>query len=190
MVWELFNDADLFLRHMSKAMVGLLLCGALCAVSFFFLGYCAHLTNTEALTPSWCPVAMFANGVKMKHKNNRSCTLVFILFYSLLLLKYINCSWNSSYHRVKDSFLFIICMVLQLSKSITSTMNIVSPTFGREAADKKTEEEAVKSQNDLKILGNSGWIPPLFWLLNVRMLWKMSTGFRAIWTDIGSFGRC
>jgi len=37
----------------SVAMVGLLLCGALCAVSFFFLGYCAHLTNTETLPRLW-----------------------------------------------------------------------------------------------------------------------------------------
>lgn len=31
-----------------QAILGLLLCGAMSAVSFFFLGYCAHLTNAEA----------------------------------------------------------------------------------------------------------------------------------------------
>lgn len=35
------------------AILGLLLCGALCAVSFFFLGYCAHLTNSETLPRLW-----------------------------------------------------------------------------------------------------------------------------------------
>lgn len=45
-------------------------------------------------------------------------------------------------------------------------------------------------QNDLKIFrGTPDGFPHGFGLLNVRMLWKMSTGFRAIWTDIGSFGR-
>ena len=95
MVWEMLNDADLFLRQMSKAMVGLLLCGALCAVSFFFLGYCAHLTNTEALTPSWCPVAMFANGVKkvkgLKNETQKWQKLHDCVYFILLLLwlKYI-----------------------------------------------------------------------------------------------------
>ncbi|CAK9019910.1 unnamed protein product, partial [Durusdinium trenchii] len=37
----------------SIAMLGLMLCGALCATSFFFLGYCAHLTNTETLPRLW-----------------------------------------------------------------------------------------------------------------------------------------
>lgn len=99
----------------------------------------------------------------MKHKNNRSCTLVFIfiLFIAIIEVYYILIVLEFTAIIGSRILFFSSFVFLQLSKSITSTMNIVSPSIGREAADKKTEEEAVKSQNDLKILGNSGWIPPL-----------------------------
>ena len=35
------------------AIFGLLLCGVLSAISFFFLGYCAHVTKTETLPQLW-----------------------------------------------------------------------------------------------------------------------------------------
>ena len=44
-------------------------------------------------------------------------------------------------------------MVLQLSKSITSTMNIVSPTFGREAADKKNRGRGRQKSKRLEDIG-------------------------------------
>ena len=38
---------------LSEAILGLFLCGLLSAISFFFLGYCAHVTGTETLPHLW-----------------------------------------------------------------------------------------------------------------------------------------